>query len=606
MKKTILNIALLSAVLFFNSSCEDIFDYEDDSRWTYDEIFSDYTEAGAFLNTCYNSLASYGASGGAGTFLAVFTDEAQHVSKSSVLNYYKGEMSSSNQIIREDHYNGLYSAIRNCNIFLANIDNVPIFYIKEYQGRWKAEVHILRAYYSWQMIKRYGPMPIPHEEITADFDYSTLVKPTFHECVQDIIADCDAALAYKELKWSRQFTNYANEQKSMTREIAYAIKSQASLYAASPLWNPDADEALYQEALKLTKECVEMLTSEDGGRLKLFADVEGQIEGATNYQDMFLRNTSNSANFIINKEYIMYGGTMSNLWKNYGIPISTGGVTASAGLSPVQELVDAYDFADGTPLLDLEKPYLDADHLEPNYNSALTAEQIKAYEANPYANRDPRMSATIFVNGDYVDPTDVTKGRVETVEGGNCQIDPTNFLYTQSGYYMRKFIRWTSSDEQKSDGTWFHMRLAEMYLNYAEAIMMANNGIADATALEMINLIRDRAEVGRIATPAELTMARLRNERRIELAFEEHRYFDLRRWKLNQEYEGVVTGMNIVSVDDGEDKVDKLDDKFSYSRFVLQRRQVTANKYRLLPISRTDELKYLSLGVEGGLQNPGW
>ena len=135
-----------------------------------------------------------------------------------------------------------------------------------------------------------------------------------------------------------------------------------------------------------------------------------------------------------------------------------------------------------------------------------------------------------------------------------------------------------------------------MYLNYAEA-MLEYKGACDEV-YDAINVVRTRAKMPNLVKGTmdtdELRL-RLRNERRVEFAFEEHRYFDLRRWKLNDKYEGVVTGMKIEKNDDGN---------LTYNRFVVQKRDVVDDKYRIWPIPLEEELKYDRLNID--FQNPGW
>ncbi len=603
MKNKILGFLFLVLTLAMTTSCEDIFDYEDETKLSLDDIFNDYYSTERFVNTCYAvKTYFYGNYGGASSFLAAFTDEAQSVNRSNIYNdYYNGAMSSSNQIILEDHIDDLYEGINYCNIFLENIEDVDEseFEKTTYKSRWKGEIYTLRAFYAWQIVKRYGPMPISREVLSADYDYSTLVKPTHYEAVQAIIADCQAALAEPSFLWRQEITA-SNEMNSVTRAVAYAIQSQAILFTASPMWNDESSEdysKIWAEAAEITKESLEEVLANGHELYTAVADGDGLAAGITAYQDLFLRGYGDYNN-VTNKETFMYR-TINNLYTNYGIPIGgsvSGSTISGCGISPTQELVDAYDTAQGNPLLDLEKPYLDAAHLQPNYSAAALAETGEnAFDSSaPYENRDPRLRASIFCNGDYFYLTDNTYP-VEIYSGGNCQLDQSDTRYTDSGYYMRKFVRWTSSSTDNTDGAWSYFRLAELYLNYAEALLESGGAVSDVLA--NINPVRTRGDQlpALTTTDRDELRRRLRNERRVEFTFEEHRYFDLRRWKENQNYEGLVTGINITKEDSGD---------FTYDRFSLSTRNVTATKYRLWPISQTEELKYISLGLD--MQNPGW
>jgi len=583
MKRKLIYFIAAFGLLF--SSCEDAFDYQADGLVTYDEIFSDYTLTGKYYLTCYSYMPSFGKSGGGSTFLASYTDEAQTandvVAGNSTLSYYEGDMTSSNNLLKSSLYNNMWAGIRSCNIFLANIDDVPYFNVERYRGQWKAEVYLLRAYYYLQLIKRYGPMPIFTEPLDLDYDYSHMERPTFYENVQQILADCDSALAQPEL-YFRVVDGI--QDKEMTRGVAYAIRSQAMLFAASPLWNGGND--YWGEALEVTKEAMEKL--EDAG-FGLYNPANLSNEDLYNkYQEYFL-TASEGVEYPSREIETIKGTSRMTLWNSYGIPVVAD--VTSAGMSPSQELVDAYETIDGVPVLDPAKPYLDDEHLQPNYNPENTLYDPE----NPYANRDPRLYSTILCNNDYYDLDDKTI-LVETFEGGNCGLSETSNQYTRTGYYLRKWINYNSKDNYNVDGYWHDYRMAEIYLNFAEADFYAN-GAVTSEALAAVNKIRERAgmpdiEAGISASDFEL---KLRNERRVELAFEEHRYYDLRRWEIQDEYEGIVTGMKITESDD---------DTYNYERFVVQERQVTEEKYLMWPIPLTEENKYKALGIV--FQNPGW
>ena len=176
--------------------------------------------------------------------------------------------------------------------------------------------------------------------------------------------------------------------------------------------------------------------------------------------------------------------------------------------------------------------------------------------------------------------------------GGNCGIDERNTSYTRTGYYLRKWIHYDSRKNSNKDGYWRFFRMAEIYLNYIEANFYANNKTVASDALEIMNKIRKRA--GMPPVPSDVSSKefeyRIKNERRVELAFEEHRYYDVRRWKIQKDVEGVVTGMKISGN--------------NYERVLIQKRNVVDDKYLMWPIPRTEQIKYNLAGVY--FQNPGW
>ncbi|MFI3286535.1 MAG: RagB/SusD family nutrient uptake outer membrane protein [Rikenellaceae bacterium] len=584
-------IFILFLIASITTSCDSVFDYDADDRYDYDSIFDDYSKAGKYLNTCYASLHDYNRWGGCGTFIAAITDEAHDAHTAKTISYYNDECSSANELVIPGHYTAIYEGIRHCNVFLSRIDEVERFTIESYKSRWTGEAYMIRAKLMWELIKRYGPMPIVKEVFPLDYDYSQMSKPTFQECVESILEDIELANAEPEFLWRIDGTN---ESESMTHAVGYAIKSQAKLFAASPLWNEDNDPALWEDALKYTKLAIDSLESHG---FAMYIPSSPTVTGASAYEDTFFASMTADAGFA-NKEAIYQTKARMTLWALYGVPLLKASGVTSSGISPVQELVDSYETIDGVPILNLERPYLDENHTVPNYNAEALISNGGMYDpANPYDNRDPRLRSSIICNGDYQNPVAKTN-QVFTYAGGNCATSSSDALYTSSGYYLRKFINWNSSSSSAADAFWCHYRMAEMYLNYAEAEFHVNG--VTANALEAVNKVRSRSGMPDLPTnlTADQFELRLRNERRVELAFEEHRYYDLRRWKLNEQYEGLVTRMDITKNGDGS---------YSYTRAVLSERAVTEtryNKYRLWPVPLAEENLLRLHGVE--IQNPGW
>lgn len=405
-------------------------------------------------------------------------------------------------------------------------------------------------------------------------------RPTFYENVKAIMADCDAAIAIPELLF-RQVPGL--QEGKMTKAVAYAIKSQAILYAASPLWNDGNN--YWNEAALVTKDAMDKL--ENTG-YALFNPSDIAIPGLySKYQEFFLTQPEQVESPSKEKESIL-GKRRMTLWSTFGLPMMPD--VTRARISPSQELVDAYETIDGKPVLNLENPYLDAQHLQPNYN----AENTLYDPENPYENRDPRLFSTVYCNGNFHNLASGTIP-VYTYVGGNAGISTTDNLYTRTGYYLRKFIHYNSKKNSNNDGFWHDFRMAEIYLNFAEADFYSKGTVTNE-ALNAVNMIRERAGMPNI--PSSISEKdfelRLRNERRVEFAFEEHRYYDLRRWKIQSDYEGIVTGMKI-SLDEGD---------LDYERIQVQDRSVIDEKYLMWPIPLSEENKFKAIGIN--FQNPGW
>lgn len=565
------------------SSCQSIFDQPDDGRITYDDVYSADNFISGYLNKAYTYMPTLATDYSDSNFLSVYTDEAQDsktIEGGAAANYYMGKMSSGNNIIKGAFYDNMFAGIRMCNNFLAHIDDAQNLTIEEYRTKWKAEALTLRAFYYLQLIKRYGSMPIIKEELPDDYDYSQIKRPTFYENVQAIIADCDEALRQPNFL---PRCEKDNQNGSVTAATAWAIKSQAILFAASPLWCDGAD--YWEEAARITLDALNYLNENN---FELY-DTQSSVKAYSNYQRFFLLTPEMNLSPSQDKETIYAAKGRLNVWQQHGIPIQEDVV--KAGTCPTQELVDAYETIDGKPVLNSEQPYLDEEHLIPNYNTDNTLYDPE----NPYENRDPRLLSSVYCNGSQVTPAEGTD-RVWTYVGGNCGFTTQNIMYSPTGYYLRKYVNYQSKKNASADGYWRYFRFAEMLLNYAEAEFYAH-GVTE-NALNAINKVRSRAglpELKEDITPAEFEQ-RLRNERRVEFAFEEHRYFDLRRWKLQAENEAVVTGMKI--------EYDNQNGKYIHNRVVVSKRLVADEKYLMWPIPLDEQNKFEMVGVY--FQNKGW
>jgi starch-binding outer membrane protein, SusD/RagB family len=589
MKTKIYLVATLLCAVFL-ASCEDIFKLPTDGRLNYEQIFTDNSLTSGYLNKCYSYMPLTGMNYDNNNFLGIYTDEAQDgddVLNGRSLNYYNGRSTSSSNLIEggsnNQVYDNMYAGIRKCNVFIDNIDGAQNIVIETDRNKWKGEAYTLRAFYFWYLIKRFGPLPIIKHELPLDFDYSTHTRPSFNECVSAILADCDSALAQPNFPWRNSLEN---DRGSMNKSVAMAIKSQAILFSASPLWNDGNN--YWAKADSITRIALDSLLTKNYALYNPKA-ASPAIKAYSDYQRLFLLKPEMLDNPANDKETIYaQKNQIGAVWQQNGLPIVTDVV--KAGACPSQELVDSYETINGKPVLNPTKPYLDDDHLQPNYNTANT----QYNPAKPYENRDPRLFSTIYCNGVFRNLSN-NSDPVWTYYGGTCGISTSDRRFTRTGYYLRKFADFTSTKTANKDGYWRYFRLAEIYLNFAEA-QFYNKGVTNK-AVDALNAVRVRA--GLPALPytisAEEFEQRLRNERRVEFAFEEHRYFDVRRWKIQHLTEGIITGVNIKAVSPGV---------YSYDRFVVSRRNVTDSKFLMWPIPLTEQLKYKQFNVS--YQNPGW
>lgn len=587
MKKIIYFLLILP--LLAAMSCESIFEITPDGRLSNEEIFSDYMLTGAYLNKAYSYMPTLATSYPNSNPLSVFTDEAhdsKDVDGGNTANYYVYGMTKQSNPIDNNLYNQMYEGIRYCNIFIDNIDDATNMNVESDRSKWRGEAHLLRAFYYLQLIKHYGPVPIIQHELPMDYDYSKVVRPTFYDNVKSILKDCNKALAEESLPWR---SSMDTERGSMTKSTAWAIKSQAILFAASPLWCGSQNH--WEEAASVTRQAMEELRNQG---FELYDPASSTIPAYNNYQRYFLVEPEMASNPSVDRETIYAAKGRLNIWQQHGVPVIP--EVVKAGASPSQELVDAYETIDGKPVLDPSTPYSDPDHTTPNYNP-----DNKLYNpARPYENRDPRLKATIYCNGDNYNLKN-NNTPVWSYQGGSSGIDKTDTKRTRTGYYLRKFAHCQSRKATNLDGYWRYFRFAEILLNFAEAEFYANNKVVTQDVIDAVNEVRNRAGMPRLSygITSDEFVQRLRNERRVEFAFEEHRYFDLRRWKIQGQHEGVVTGMNI------ENKGINPDERnFTYKRILVSRRPVTDTKYLMWPIPFSEQGKFGMHGVN--FQNPGW
>ncbi len=623
-------------------SCSDVLNQAPDGKISLEEVFGDNDKTMYYLNTCYSSINAKGClyffwSRGPVNWCDDSWDaDDLDVSWAASRRYYDGNASASD--FPANYNNGdsgnesvswarSFQRIRNCAVFLQNIPNAKVNSESD-RSRWTAEAHILRAYYYSELLMWFGcSLPIIREPYTYDADFSKVERSSFHDVVEFIVEDCDAALACEELPW-RITTD--SEAMRMTKAVAWAIKSRMTLFAASPLYNDGNN--YWEEAYSVNKAAVQALESngyalyDKLNQAAVWGDEKAYLPtAASQYFNEYFCNSGAYAADPADKEtiYQLRDGANSDLAYVDGIGAILGYKT---GTCPSQELVDAFETIDGQPVLDLAKPYLDEQHLKPNYNSSNTTYD----KNNPYANRDPRFYATVYYNGSkrYCNwSTEAEKKSFENLgqgKGENVRIITTWDAYedakgniinspeplmgrsmtgrtpTRTGYFQRKFLHPNSGVEMRLNGARHKdYRLAEIYLNFAEAAMEA--GHTDE-AITYVNKVRARA--GMPGLPAGLSGENLRqrihNERRVEFALEGNRYFDVRRWhKPDEDLSATdrwITGAHITHMQDGT---------YKYERTILKERQCYTNKWLKMPIPLTEVNNMRAITGEDW-QNPGW
>ena len=460
------------------------------------------------------------------------TDESIYNNNDDTWLVQRGELSPDNTGIAGTLWGRSYRGIRECNYALANIDKVTMS--DSHKKMLRGEIRFLRAFRYHDLIRNYGGVPLMGDKVAQlgeDFtDDALFQKKSIAECINYVSAELDQAAA----DLPRDNSGIWLKGRA-TKGAALALKSRLLLYAASPLYNAGTWKAA-ADAAKAVMDLNKYSISSD-------------------YQNMFISSNENPE--VILARYYTVGA------RHVPMEIANGpnGYDAWGGNLPLQNMVDAYEMNNGKLITDPTSGY---------------------DEQDPYKNRDPRFYATILYNGAPY------RGRsVEFfVPGGRDSKDgPSNWNTSKTGYNLRKFIDetmpinnpWNIAGLQP----WIYFRYAEILLNYAEA----QNEFAgpDATVYKAINDIRSRPGVNMPGLPAGLTKDQMRaaiqRERRVELAFEEHRFYDVRRWKIANITENApAQGITIT----------KTGSTFSFQRKVALDGRKFEEKHYWLPIPRAE------------------
>ena len=512
-----------------------------------------------------------------GAFLDAATDDGTATMlNSNIHRLAQGFYSAKSPI--ENCWNNSYTGIRQTLFTEKYLNEVPLFLnnkssedVEVIKSEARAQMKALRALYEFDLLQHYGGYPIidTYMEI-SDPRFNELKRNSFESCVNNIVALCDSAALKLEVK----HTSFGH----MEVGSALAIKAKTLIFAASALYNKPSNMNPvlgYVNATALDVEnrwkaaaaaCADVINLKNGTktRYSLFA----------NYSKLF--------NTCPNDEYIVfYGTSKSNSLENRQYP-PTLAKTAGGGTVPSQQFVDAFTNKDGS-----------------TYTRA-------SGDTAKYTDRDPRFDIIVGYNGSSYGP----RGKIYTqlgVDETNDGLNKVKDYSTTTGYYLKKFLDTSINFSVGSPVTTFHLfpiiRLADILLMYSEAMTQAysfesdplNYGLTAKAAVEMIrkragfDVATDKYYDG--ATTKEVQLQKIYDERRIELAFEESRYFDLRRWMKTEVLAQPIKGMRINF--DGS--------SWKYTEFTVDNLRVFEEKMYFTPIPKNEILVFPLLE-----QNPGW
>lgn len=603
-------IISLAAVALALVSCEDFLDKQPDENLTLDEVFSNRLYTRDFLTHTYSWIpteANMADDGGA--WRNPFTagcDEMECAYGGAYAHQINNGGWNPTDIQRTQVWQESYMALRKVNMLIERVDECPA--ADDEKRRWKGEAYFLRAYFHFLAFRAYGPIIIADHAFKTDENILALRRAPADEVVKFIASDCDKAaeLLYDRDVWPS--TDYGRA----TRVAALALKSRALLYIASPLYNGcemfaelkdpiDGTNLISQvysaEKWKEAKDAaIEAITVAEASSYKLYDEDEDPV---INYQNIL--NKPWNCEMIWAKNI----GTYEHML-NCSDPVSFGCFSI---LNPTQEMVDAYQMADGstpitgytndglTPVINPASGYVEEGFTDTEFEG-----RWRKGVSNMYVNREPRFYASINFAG----------SRWKTTRSSNWTephynefwfkgMDGKNNAgsdYCKTGYLMKKShnperIPWQFTPNQ----TWCYIRLGEIYLNAAEAINEYEGPTADC--YKYVNAIRNRAGLPDLESglTQDEMRERIRHERRIELAFEVHRFFDVRRWLIAEETQGVpVHSMNIYA---GE----HLQDPAFYQRIKVEDRVFQAPKHYFFPVEQDEIDKHSKREL---VQNLGW
>lgn len=481
--KNILLILLLSGSFL---SCKKVLDLQPLDKISEGSVWSDPALVELYVNATYTATPHIFTP----SFLASATDEAYDINNYSGLwIIQRGQLTSDNVTTVVSDYNYWargYAALRNINIFFSRIDEVAME--DNLKNRLKGEMKFLRAFVYANLIWKYGGVPIIDKIFELNEDYS-LARNSYDECVEYILSDIADAVAALPARQTGSALGRASA------DAALALKSRVLLYAASAQFNPTHDVTKWQRAADAAE-----------------ALLDAGYSLGDDYRGIFLQQN----NEIIHARYFSQANAT-----DLTLLSARNGSNGWGGNGPTQNLVDDYEMVNG------EKPLLEDGSVNPASGFDPT---------NPYLNRDPRFYATIIHDGD------VWQGReTETYEGGfdSPQSSLQPWASSLTAYYVKKFMQeeippMGSTVRPTSPAIFF--RYGEILLNYAEAKFELGD---EETAREYLNKVRARPSVQQpeVTASGDELREKIRNERRIELAFEGHRFYDVRRWKIAEETE---------------------------------------------------------------------
>lgn len=617
MKTKFLSFTVAISALLFSSCNNDFLNTKPLDQLSESTVWTDPSLTEAFVTELYGGLGNGGFDE---QMLASLTDEASFThpgrgiititesrSNPADIGWVNGTLSWANMYLR----------IRACNIAISNLSKSPAGFSAALLERLNGESKFMRAYYYQQLVRYYGGVPIIDKPFGLTDTSFLSARNTYEECVNFIVKDLDEAASLLNGK--------SMAAGRASRAAALALKSRILLYAASDLYDVNTAKAKSTAHSAFTKPEILGYTSSDraarwtkakdaakavldlpgfGNKLNLTAPAARE-EAIANYNSNSLARNGGEKELIFARYFI---NAKNENGGRIGLFNGPNGYHNWAGNAPIQNFVDDYQMMDGSKF-DWSNP---------------------AHAANPYENRDPRFYASILYDGANWKPrtsdvatkdpaNQIQAGQYEITVGGNkvsyfgldtrkSSVEDWNGSYT--GYYFRKFTDPNPAIIDQNTWQqipWPFLRYTEAVLNYVEACIELGQ---EAEAKAWLNKVRFRSGMPEITASGDALRQAYRNERRIEMAFEEQRYHDARRWMIASSTLGQkVRIVNVIgTLKAGKSvtlyKYDKENYNYTYNVVNMdpgKENRAWADKMYFLPIHRDEMFRNKNL-----IQNPGY
>ena len=562
--KTFKTIAIAFAAISAVSCGYLEFDETDGLR-SYDEVYSYFDETKQMLTHVYSYIPQdFGTIGGAMRDCA--SDDAEFGDTGGTVQYMNNGTWSA--LTTVDDAWTLYYGVRAANEFLQSFAETDFSRFEkdpDYQNwvdqmqYFTYEARILRVFFFFELAKRYGDIAMPLEKLDIE-QANSIAKTSFEDVVEYIVSECDACAP----ELPDTYTDVANSETGrITRGFAMALKSKTLLYAASELHNPSMDTDKWKRSASAALDLIQT------GLYSL--DPADKCNNPTSVEVVLARQNDNSTTFELYNFPIRFTEGQKN------------GSLVTMGTFPTQNLVDAFQTRNGYSVT-LEASGWVSD--DPEFNPA-----------RPYLNRDPRFSRTVLCNGDAF------KGSVIALYKGGSDDAAVSDGGSPTGYFLRKYVQESTSFDPDAQVTnkhhWIVYRYAETLLTYAESMVEAfgDPDYTDAdypySARWALNQVRSNAGMPDVTVSGkDGFIEALRNEWRVEFAFEDHRFWDVRRWQIGSDTQTDIYGVEITQASGSS---------YSYRRFLYESRKWNDRMY-LYPIPQTELYKNSNLAP----QNPGW